>query len=183
MSEANAPLWLRPLFVFTFVLLIGAPLIFAVVPSARRFFIRSRTVQAISAFTGFFLLGLALPRSVALVGMSLAWVTYLLGSRRRKAWAYALWLPLSATSVLATLLWLSVINTAFSPSDGMGEGFAKFGAAVVFFYFMIAPLILLISVMTWPREPEPVRPQSIACGLSFFTGFAVVTIQQFMERL
>lgn len=183
MNAADVSSWPGLFFVVSYVAAIGIPLIIALVPSAKRFFVQSRTTQATAAFTVLLLLGLTLPRAASLSLMVLAWSTYLMGSRRRQEWAWALWLPLSGTSLLATFLWLSVIGKAFSPSEGMGPGFAKFGAIVIFNYFMVAPLVLFLSIVLWPREPERVRLQSIACGLSFLIGFAVATVYRFSKAL
>lgn len=167
-------------FVATFVAAIGIPLIFAVVPSARRFFVRSRAAQTIAAFVALLAVGIALPVRISLAIMGVAWLMYLFAVRRRQTWAWALWLPPAGTSLLGTLLWLSAIASVSSPGRGSYE---KLGATIVAYYVLVAPLVLLVSVFVWPREPERGRPQSLACGFGFWIGFLIAVARLVSKML
>ncbi len=88
-----------------------------------------------------------------LIGSFIAWC-YALNFRREK-WAFAAWFPFTAAIVCGTLAWLSVIPDLGNSGGGAEGGFAALGAAMVFCYLLICPVILLVAIRFRPQRLSP----------------------------
>jgi len=73
------------------------------------------------------------------------------GIARDSKWAFPLWFPLTATSAIGTLVWLTVIPALFAGRGG-GEGafWEAYGASRMFLNLLPCPIFLAISI--------PMRP-------------------------
>jgi hypothetical protein len=94
-----------------------------------------------------------------LIFFVIVWIVYLFGVRNRLV-AFTLWFPVTATSLLGTILWLWFgLGLLTAPAAGdAAYGFAAMGAGIVFGAFLPFPVILAISI--WQR------PQAGSYGLS-----------------
>lgn len=85
---------------------------------------------------------LRIEAAVLLVVVLALWLIQVMLPGKCAGWGFAFWFPLAALSGIASLVGLLALPVAFTRSEGMGEGFAKFGAIVVLSYAIPAWLSL-----------------------------------------
>jgi hypothetical protein len=87
-----------------------------------------------------------------LVVIALAWISYIAGARDRRI-AFTLWFPFTATCLIGTVVWLWAALALLGARSGGGEaeGWAIFGAWMMFGGTSICPIILGISLWQRPK--------------------------------
>ena len=124
-------------------------------------FVTAHTILALLRFLTFGLLAFF----VAL------WAVVITVPQRCTGWGFAFYFPLVALSAGAAFAALMVLPTATGPSEGMGGGFAKFGAIVVLTYSAPAWIVLFVSAFRFPRRSTDYRLPSFLLGIGLLGGF------------
>ena len=106
------------------------------------------------------------------------WIVGLLFPKRVAGWGFALWFPMSALATIVSLIGLFAIPAVSRKTEGMGEGFAKFGAIVVISYAIPAWVIFILSVVRRPRQTIDYRLRSVLLGIGALAAFAMIFLSR-----
>jgi hypothetical protein len=88
-----------------------------------------------------------------LLGGFLAWCVSL--AFRDRSWAFILWFPFSASSLIASFAWLGLLPQLGNSGSGAAEGFAALGVALAFLSLLPALVLLFLSIRFRPRHYPP----------------------------
>ncbi len=102
------------------------------------------------------------------------WLIQVLLPGKCAGWGFAFWFPLTAVSGIASFVGLLALPVALAKSEGMGSGFAKFGAIVVFSYAIPAWVVFAVSLLRRPRQPGDFRAKSLLIGSGLFVALLMV---------
>lgn len=102
------------------------------------------------------------------------WLIQVLRPDKCAGWGFAFWFPLTAVSGFASAVGLVALPVALAQSEGMGGGFAKFGASVVISYAIPAWVVFAVSIFRRPRQLGDYRSKSLLIGGGLFAALLMV---------
>ena len=102
------------------------------------------------------------------------WLMQVILPDKFAGWGFAFWFPLTALSGIASIVGLLALPVVLARSEGMGGGFAKFGAIVVLSYAIPAWVVFAVSLFRRPGQPGDYRAKSLLIGSGLFVALLMV---------